>query len=77
MPNKTEVIKIIKLTRVEQAIMLTGIHGIGKSSIIASEMAKEGYTTITLFLGQKADPGDIIGHHINMKLQNQMVERLG
>lgn len=61
MPNKTEVIKIIKLTRVEQAIMLTGIHGIGKSSIIASEMAKEGYTTITLFLGQKADPGDIIG----------------
>lgn len=61
MPSKTDVIKILKRTRVNQAVMLTGIHGIGKSSIIASEMAKEGYTTITLFLGQKADPGDIIG----------------
>lgn len=61
MPNKAFIVKMFDNTEIEQAVMLTGIHGIGKSSIIAGIFKKMGYKVITIFLGQKADPGDVIG----------------
>lgn len=53
--------EIIQNTPVEQAILLKGIHGIGKSESIKSSMEELGYRMVTLFLGQAADAGDIVG----------------
>lgn len=61
MPNITFFEKAIRNTEENQAILVEGVHGIGKSSIISSICKKLGYEVITIFLGQKADPGDIIG----------------
>jgi len=61
MANIKEITAIIDATPADQAIMLEGIHGIGKSEVIKSHFEKKGYTVITLFLGQMADAGDIIG----------------
>lgn len=62
MPSITEIKSIIAQTPKEQPVLLTGKHGIGKSEILA-QMAKElgADRLITLFLGQAADAGDIIG----------------
>ena len=61
MANIKEITSIIDATPPEQAIMLEGIHGIGKSEVIKSHFEGLGYTVITLFLGQMADAGDLIG----------------
>lgn len=61
MANIREIEEIIENTPPEQAIMLEGIHGIGKSEVIKTLFEKKGYTVITLFLGQMADAGDLIG----------------
>lgn len=53
--------KIIDLTPKSQAILLVGGHGIGKSKLVEDIMSKKGYRVATLFLGQAADAGDIIG----------------
>ena len=41
--------------------MLVGKHGIGKSRILEDYFASRGQKVVTLFLGQMADPGDLIG----------------
>jgi hypothetical protein len=53
--------KIFKITPDDQAILLVGIHGIGKSEFIQSYFKEKGYTVICLYLGQMADAGDLIG----------------
>jgi len=53
--------KIIEITPDDQAIMLVGIHGIGKSEFIKQYFSSKGYAVIMLFLGQMADAGDLIG----------------
>ena len=61
MPNIKETLQIINHTLPEQSILLKGIHGIGKSQIIEDHYSKKGYRMVTLFLGQMADAGDLIG----------------
>jgi hypothetical protein len=53
--------KIFQYTPDDQAIMMVGIHGIGKSEFIKSYFEEKGYAIIMLFLGQMADAGDVIG----------------
>lgn len=60
MPNIAEFKQIIKHTPIDQALMLIGIHGVGKSEIIKQMFEEQGYGVITLFLGQN-DVGDIVG----------------
>jgi len=61
MADIQDVVNIIDGTPNNQAVLLKGIHGIGKSESIKYHMEVRGYQMITLFLGQAADPGDIIG----------------
>ena len=51
----------LEFTPSTQNIMLVGKHGIGKSEILTSYFNGKGMKVVTLFLGQMADPGDIIG----------------
>jgi MoxR-like ATPase len=41
--------------------MLVGNHGIGKSEILTEFFKEKGMPVVALFLGQMADPGDLIG----------------
>ncbi|MCQ2578343.1 MAG: AAA family ATPase [Treponema sp.] len=52
---------ILDNTPATQNIMLMGKHGIGKSRILEDYFSKKGQKVVTLFLGQMADPGDLIG----------------
>lgn len=61
MPNIAEMRDIIKYTPINQAMLWVGIHGIGKSEVIKDIFQEQGYAVITLFLGQMADAGDILG----------------
>jgi hypothetical protein len=61
MPTFKELAKIVKHTPIEQAILLEGIHGIGKSEWIKQKLQEEGYRTEMKFAGQMADAGDFIG----------------
>ena len=62
MPNIKEIETIFRQTPVNQPILLKGGHGIGKSQILNQIATSIGYDrVITLFLGQAADAGDIIG----------------
>lgn len=61
MANRKELIEIIKTTPIDQAIMLSGQHGIGKSETLKGYFESQGYSMITLFVGQMADAGDLIG----------------
>ncbi len=56
-----ELRKILELTPAEQNIMLVGRHGIGKSEVIRAYHEALGRRVVALFLGQMADPGDLIG----------------
>lgn len=61
MPNIAEMSSILKYTPESQAIMLSGIHGVGKSEFIKKIYEDLGYRVITIFLGQMNDSGDLIG----------------
>lgn len=61
MINTTELLHILRLTPAEQNILLIGRHGIGKSEILTHYYEGMGMRVVTLFLGQMADPGDLIG----------------
>lgn len=61
MASIKEVISILKHTPNSQAVLLKGVHGIGKSESLKEYVEKDGYRMVTLFLGQAADAGDIIG----------------
>lgn len=52
---------ILDHTPCDQNIMLVGKHGIGKSRILEDYYASKNAQVVTLFLGQMADPGDLIG----------------
>lgn len=59
--NAKELEEILELTPESQNILLVGRHGIGKSEILTHHFEKKGKKVIPLFLGQMADPGDLIG----------------
>jgi hypothetical protein len=61
MPSVKELQKIISATPPDQPILLEGIHGIGKSESLRDYFVARGYRMITLFVGQMADAGDMIG----------------
>lgn len=61
MANIKEIVSIIDATPNAQALLLKGIHGVGKSESIKKYMEDRGYRMVTLFLGQAADAGDIVG----------------
>jgi len=67
--NISELKETLELTPSTQNIMLVGKHGIGKSEILTSFFNEKGLKVVTLFLGQMADPGDIIG--IPSKVEQQ------
>ena len=67
--NISELKETLELTPSDQNIMLVGKHGIGKSEILTSFFNSKGLKVVTLFLGQMADPGDIIG--IPSKVEKQ------
>ena len=67
--NISELKETLELTPSTQNIMLVGKHGIGKSEILTSYFSSKGLKVVTLFLGQMADPGDIIG--IPSKVEKQ------
>ena len=69
MINISELKETLELTPSTQNIMLVGKHGIGKSEILTSFFNEKGLKVVTLFLGQMADPGDIIG--IPSKVEKQ------
>jgi hypothetical protein len=52
---------IFEMTPEDQAIMVVGIHGIGKSEFIKYYFESRDYAVIMIFLGQMADAGDLIG----------------
>lgn len=70
--NISELKETLELTPSDQNIMLVGKHGIGKSEILTSFFNSKGLKVVTLFLGQMADPGDIIG--IPSKVEKQDAE---
>ena len=59
--NISELKQTLELIPSTQNIMLVGKHGIGKSEILTNYFNAKGMKVVTLFLGQMADPGDIIG----------------
>ena len=61
MANVKELKAIFKYTPIEQAILLEGGHGIGKSEIMIEYAKSEERIPIIIFLGQSSDAGDIIG----------------
>ena len=50
MPTIKEFKEIVKVTPIEQAIMVEGPHGIGKSEILKQSYVGMGYKVIILFL---------------------------
>lgn len=59
--NITELLQVLECTPAEHNLMLVGNHGIGKSEILTNYFADKGMKVVALFLGQMADPGDLIG----------------
>ena len=59
--NITELKQLLKAVPATHNIMLVGNHGIGKSEILTEHFKESGMTVVPLFLGQMADPGDLIG----------------
>ena len=59
--NTTELMQMLEMTPASHNIMLVGRHGIGKSEILTEYYAAKGMKVVPLFLGQMADPGDLIG----------------
>ena len=59
--NITELLQVLECTPPEHNLMLVGNHGIGKSEILTQYFAERGMRVVALFLGQMADPGDLIG----------------
>ena len=59
--NIQELQQILETTPASHNIMLVGNHGIGKSEILTEFFKEKGLDVVALFLGQMADPGDLIG----------------
>ena len=59
--NITELKQLLEATPASHNIMLVGNHGIGKSEILTEFFKEKDMQVVALFLGQMADPGDLIG----------------
>ena len=59
--NITELKQLLEATPASHNIMLVGNHGIGKSEILTEFFREKDMKMVALFLGQMADPGDLIG----------------
>ena len=59
--NIQELHQLLECTPASHNIMLVGNHGIGKSQILTNYFKEKGMEVVALFLGQMADPGDLIG----------------
>jgi hypothetical protein len=59
--NTTELLQLLEMTPSRHNIMLVGRHGVGKSEILTEYFSNHGMCVVPLFLGQMADPGDLIG----------------
>lgn len=59
--NTTELLQLLDLIPASHNIMLVGRHGIGKSEILTEYFNSRGMPVVPLFLGQMADPRDLIG----------------
>ncbi len=59
--NTIELKQLLEATPASHNIMLVGNHGIGKSEILTEFFKEKGMSVVALFLGQMADPGDLIG----------------
>jgi hypothetical protein len=59
--NITELKQLLEATPASHNIMLVGNHGIGKSEILTEFFKEKDMPVVALFLGQMADPGDLIG----------------
>ena len=59
--NTHELQQLLENTPATHNIMLVGKHGIGKSEILTDFFKEKGMSVVALFLGQMADPGDLIG----------------
>ena len=59
--NTQELKQLLECTPATHNIMLVGNHGIGKSEILTDFFKEKGMEVVALFLGQMADPGDLIG----------------
>ena len=56
-----------------QAVMLSGEHGIGKSEFVVKHFQDKGYRVEILFVGQMSDAGDLIGLPIERTLEDGTV----
>lgn len=59
--NTTELLQLLDIIPASHNLMLVGRHGIGKSEILTDYFSAKGMPVVALFLGQMADPGDLIG----------------
>ncbi len=59
--NITELRQVLDSTPASHNIMLVGAHGVGKSEILTDYFQTKGLEVVVLFLGQMADPGDLLG----------------
>ena len=59
--NANELMTILGVTPPSHNIMISGLHGIGKSEIVKNFYESKGERVVTMFCSQAADPGDIIG----------------
>ena len=59
--NITELKQLLEAMPASHNIMLVGNHGIGKSEILTEFYGEKNMKVVPLFLGQMADPGDLIG----------------
>lgn len=59
--NTTELLQLLEIIPASHNLMLVGRHGIGKSEILTGYFSAKGMKVVPLFLGQMADPGDLIG----------------
>ena len=69
--NISELKETLEFTPSTQNVMLVGKHGIGKSEILTNYFNGKGMKVVTLFLGQMADPGDIIGLPSKVEKQDE------
>lgn len=69
--NTQRLLHILEVTPASQNILLVGRHGIGKSEILTHFFEQKGQKVVTLFLGQMADPGDLIGLPASVEVSQQ------
>lgn len=57
----TELRQILDITPASHNILIVSDHGVGKSQFLTDYYTSRGMKVVPLFLGQMADPGDLLG----------------